>query len=111
MQGLADHPRVDHAIGILLTRGLSWEESEDHLHRLADRVGTLDEAGDHLLAGLDDEGVGPELPVARGPALTTSCGGAGWLDPVAGQTSAGVHGAGFGPALPVAGRPGLVPLL
>lgn len=51
VHGLADHTTVNHAIGILLERGLSVEESRRYLDRLAGRLGTLHGAADHLLAG------------------------------------------------------------
>jgi hypothetical protein len=54
VDGLADHTRINYAIGILLARGMSYEESERYLHRLADHFQTLEAAADHLLTGVGD---------------------------------------------------------
>ncbi|GAB2581530.1 hypothetical protein [Microlunatus antarcticus] len=54
VDGLADHTRINYAIGILLARGLSYEESQRYLHRLADHFQTLEAAADHLLTGVGD---------------------------------------------------------
>jgi hypothetical protein len=50
VHGLADHTKVNYAIGVLLARGWSYEESEQHLRRLAEERGTLEAAAEHLLA-------------------------------------------------------------
>ena len=50
VHGLADHTKVNYAIGVLLARGWSYEESEEHLRRLADERGTLEAAAEHFLA-------------------------------------------------------------
>jgi hypothetical protein len=52
VDGLADHSTVNYAIGILLQRGLSVDESRRYLDGLAGRLGTLHGAADHVLAGL-----------------------------------------------------------
>ena len=49
VHGLADHTKVNYAIGVLLARGRSYEEADEHLARLAERLGTLEAAADHLL--------------------------------------------------------------
>lgn len=49
VRGLADHIKVNYAIGVLLARGRSSEEAERHLQRLADRLGSLEAAAEHLL--------------------------------------------------------------
>lgn len=54
VHGLADHTRINYAIGILLARGMSYEESDRYLHELADHFQTLDAAADHLLTGVGD---------------------------------------------------------
>ena len=53
VQGLADHTKVNYAIGVLLARGWSYEESQQHLRRLAKEVGTLEAAAEHLLAAFN----------------------------------------------------------
>ncbi len=50
VHGLADHTKVNYAIGVLLARGCSYEESEEHLRQLAVELGTLEAAADHFLA-------------------------------------------------------------
>ena len=50
VHGLADHTKVSYAIGVLLARGQTFDEAEQHLGRLAERVGTLEAAAEHLLS-------------------------------------------------------------
>ena len=54
VDGLADHTRINYAIGILLARGMSYEESERYLQQLTDHFQTLEAAADHLLTGVGD---------------------------------------------------------
>jgi hypothetical protein len=49
VHGLADHTRVNYALGILLGRGESFDEAGRHLRRLAEQHGTLQAAAEHLL--------------------------------------------------------------
>ena len=49
VHGLADHSKVNYAIGVLLARGRSFDEADRHLRRLAERYGTLEAAAEHLL--------------------------------------------------------------
>jgi hypothetical protein len=53
VQGLADHTKVNYAIGVLLARGLSLAQADRYLARLADRFGSLEIAADHLLTSFD----------------------------------------------------------
>ena len=50
VHGLADHTKVNYALGVLLARGESFEEAQGHLRRLADRFGTIEAAAEHLLS-------------------------------------------------------------
>lgn len=49
VQGLADHSRVNYAVGVLLARGKSFDQARAHLERLADRHGSLQAAAEHVL--------------------------------------------------------------
>lgn len=49
VHGLADHTKVNYAIGVLLARGRSLPEADRHLRHLADRHGGLEAAAEHLL--------------------------------------------------------------
>lgn len=49
VHGLADHTKVNYAIGVLLARGRTVAEADRHLQRLALRHGSLEAAAEHLL--------------------------------------------------------------
>jgi hypothetical protein len=49
VQGLADHSRVNYAVGVLLGRGKSFDQAHEHLHRLAEQHGSLPAAAEHVL--------------------------------------------------------------
>ncbi|HEY0239905.1 MAG TPA: hypothetical protein VGC37_14800, partial [Friedmanniella sp.] len=53
IHGLADHTKVNYAVGVLLARGRTFEEAERHLALLAVRLGSLVAAADHLLTAFD----------------------------------------------------------
>lgn len=50
VHGLADHTKVNYALGVLLARGESIDEAHRHLQRLADRFGTIEAGAEHLLS-------------------------------------------------------------
>ncbi len=49
VRGLVDHSRVNYAIGVLLARGKSYEAAHAHLQQLAQRLGSLQVAAEHVL--------------------------------------------------------------
>lgn len=49
VHGLADHTKVNYAIGVLLARGRTIAEADRHLQRLAVKHGSLEAGAEHLL--------------------------------------------------------------
>jgi hypothetical protein len=49
VRGLADHSRVNYAVGVLLARGKSFDQAQAHLQRLAEQHGSLQAAAEHVL--------------------------------------------------------------
>jgi hypothetical protein len=53
VRGLDDHTRVNYAVGVLLGRGETVERARHHLHRLAERHGSLQAAAAQVLDTFD----------------------------------------------------------
>lgn len=53
VRGLEDHTKVNYALGVLLSRGKSFDQAERHLGLLATRLGSAGAAAEHLLATFD----------------------------------------------------------
>lgn len=49
VRGLSDHSRVNYAVGVLLSRGKSFDQAHEHLQNLAGRLGSLHAAAEHVL--------------------------------------------------------------